>query len=94
MGAEPMEEEELGKSTVWAKLFLGPKFKVGVSEGFSFFRKVELSDKTIDPDIDGKRIGPAVRIEEDASGDFWADAGQGFEMSGGLGCGKGVENGK
>jgi hypothetical protein len=38
-----VEEQELGETTVWAELFLGPKFQVGVSEGFSFFRKVELA---------------------------------------------------
>jgi hypothetical protein len=38
-----VEEQELGETTVWAELFFGPKFKVGVSEGFSFFRKVELA---------------------------------------------------
>ena len=43
MGAEPVEEEELGKTTVLAELFLGPKFEVSVSEGFSFFWKVELA---------------------------------------------------
>ena len=89
-----MEEQELGETTVWAELFVGPKFKVGVSEGFSFFRKVELAKQTIDPDIDGKGVGPTVRIKENASGDFWADAGKGLEMSCGLGCRKGMREGK
>jgi len=90
LGAKPVEEQELGETTVWAELFLGPKFKVGVSEGFSFFRKVELAKQTIDPDIDGKGVGPTVRIKENASGDFWADAGKGLEVSCGLGCSQGV----
>ncbi len=89
-----MEEEELGKSTVAAKLFLGPKFQVGVSKGFSFFGKVELAKKTIDPDIDGKGVGPTIRIKENASGDFWADAGKRLEMSCGLGGRKGMREGK
>jgi hypothetical protein len=38
-----VEEQELGETTVWAELFFGPKFKVGVSKGFSFFGKVELA---------------------------------------------------
>jgi hypothetical protein len=57
-----VEEEELGKSTVAAKLFLGPKFQVGVSEGFSFFGKVELTKKTIDPDIDGEGVPAPIRV--------------------------------
>ena len=57
-----MEEEELGKSTVAAKLFLGPKFQVGVSEGFSFFGKVELAEEAIDPDIDWEGVPAPIRV--------------------------------
>ena len=42
-GAIPVEEEELGKTTVATKMILGPLLEFGNAKGFSFPGKIEFS---------------------------------------------------
>ena len=89
-----MKEEKLGEPAKRAELFLRPLLEMGEAKGFSLFWEVELAEEAIDPDIDGKGVGPTVRIKENAPGDFWADAGKRLEMSCGLGGRKGMREEK
>lgn len=89
-----MKQEELGEASVWAKMFLSPDLKIGEAKRFSFFWEIKLAQQTIDPDVDRKGVEPVIGIQEDATGDFGADPGQGFEMCGGLRGGEGIGDGE
>ena len=79
-----MEEEELGQSAKRTELFLSPHFEVGEAKRFSLFRKVELAEEAINPDIDGKGIESAIGVKKNAAGDFGAHPRELLEMLGGL----------
>jgi len=83
-----VKQEELGEPTVWTEMFLRPDFEIGEAKRFSFLWKVKLAQQTIDPDVDREGVEPSVGIKENAPRDFWSDPRKGFEMGGGLGCGK------
>jgi hypothetical protein len=83
-----VKQEKLGEAAVWAEMFLRPDFEIVETKRFSFFRKVKLPQEAIDPDVDREGVEPSVGIKENAPGDFWSDPRKGFEMGGGLGCGK------
>ena len=89
-----MKQEELGEPTVWTEMFLRPDFEIGEAKRFSFLWKVKLAQQTIDPDVDREGVEPSIGIEKNAPGDFWPDSGKGFEVGGGLGCGKGRGDGE
>ncbi len=57
-----MKEEELGEATVATKVFLGPLFEFGTAKGYSFLGKIEFSQETIDPNIDGEGVPTTVGV--------------------------------
>ena len=75
-----MKEGELGEAAGPAELLFRPVFPILQTERLSPFGKVELAKEPSDPDIDGKGVPPPVGVQQDATGDFWADSGQVFEV--------------
>ena len=73
----------MGEPAGRSELLFGPFLPVVEAQGFFSFGKVELAEEPGHPDIDGEGVPAAVGIEEDATGDFWADPGQPFEVFGG-----------
>ncbi len=89
MGAHVVEEVLLGVAGVGAEVGFYKVFEA-FGGGLAFW-EVELLDGFLDPDIDGEGVLEAVGEEEDAVGDFFADAGELAEGCAGGGGGEGAE---
>ena len=64
---KPVEEKELSDAAVATKLLVRPNFEFGEAERLSFFGKVKLAEKPIDPNIHGKGVPAPIGIQKDAA---------------------------